>query len=318
MTTGDNEFHLIARYFAPLAGPQGLNLLDDAALFSPRSGYELVLTADALIAGVHFRTDDPPDLIARKALRVNLSDLAAKGAEPVGYMLTIAWPTGTTSKTIEQFAQGLSHDQAEFGIVLFGGDTTVGPGPLTISITAIGQVPAGSMIRRSGAELGDVIFVSGTIGDGALGLDYPGIATLNQRYLVPEPRLPLGQFLRGKATSAIDVSDGLIADAGHIAKASGVCLELDLDRIPMSAEAAHLVASDQSLLARALIGGDDYEILFTVPSAYRAQLAGRATEIGCVTAGQGVVIMAKGRKGDPTIFGLGGLGYRHRFGEGSA
>ncbi len=318
MTTGDTEFDLIARYFAPLAGPQGLSLLDDAALFSPRPGYDLVLTADALIGGVHFRPDDPPDLIARKALRVNLSDLAAKGAEPVGYLLTLAWPQGTKAKTIELFAQGLAQDQREFGITLFGGDTTVGPGPLTISITAIGQVPTGSMIRRSGARPGDLIFVSGTIGDGALGLDHPEIAHLNQRYLLPQPRLALGQTLRGQASSSIDVSDGLIADAGHIAKASGVRLEIDLDRIPLSAAAKDLLATDPSLLARALTGGDDYEILFTVPPDQGAQFAGRAHEIGYVAAGQGVIISSKGRKGDPAEFGLGGLGYRHRFGEGSA
>ena len=318
MTTSGDEFDLIARYFAPLAGPQGLKLLDDAAVFSPRAGYDLVLTADALISGVHFRPQDPPDLIARKALRVNLSDLAAKGAEPVGYLLTIAWPADTASNTVEQFAQGLAQDQAEFGITLFGGDTTVGPGPLTISITALGQVPTGRMIRRSGAKPGDLIFVSGTIGDGALGLDHPEIASLNQRYLLPEPRLALGRFLRGQASASIDISDGLIADAGHIAKASGVCLEIDIDRIPLSPDAANLVATDPSHLARALTGGDDYEILFTVPPEYRAALSGRASEIGCVMPGQGVVISSKGRKGDPAMFGLGGLGYRHHFAEGSA
>ena len=318
MTTGGGEFDLIARHFAPLAGPQGLNLLDDAALLSPQPGYDLVFTADALIGGVHFRPHDPPDFIARKALRVNLSDLAAKGADPVGYLLTIAWPIGTTSQTIEQFVQGLAHDQAEFGIRLFGGDTTVGPGPLTISLTAIGQVPAGTMIRRSGARPGDLIFVSGTIGDGALGLDHPEITALNQRYLLPEPRLTLGQSLRGQATSSIDISDGLISDASHIAKASGVCLELDLDRVPLSPEVRELISADPSVFARALTGGDDYEILFTAPAANRNLLAGRASEIGCVTTGKGVVLSRKGLKGDPAKFGLGDLGYRHRFGEGSA
>src|SRR5580658_1596664 len=164
------EFDLIARYFAPLAGPGGLELRDDAALMRPSPGEDLVLTKDALVAGVHFFADDPPGAIARKALCVNLSDLAAKGAEPVGFLLALALPADWTADWLAAFAEGLDEDSARYRCPLFGGDTVKTPGPLMVSITALGQVTRGHMIPRTGVRPGDLLYVSGTIGDSALGL----------------------------------------------------------------------------------------------------------------------------------------------------
>ncbi len=324
------EFDLISRYFAPLAGPEGLHLLDDAALLRPKPGYDLVFTADALVADVHFRASDPPDLIARKALRVNLSDLAAKGADPLGYLLTIAWPRDTPQAVIAAFADGLAADQAEFGIKLWGGDTVVSHGPLCVSITAIGQVPQGQMITRAGARSGDLIFVTGTLGDGALGLDYPDISALGLRYLLPQPRLGIGANLRGVASAGLDISDGLLADGGHLARASAVGLEIDIDRLPLSADAARMISDDPSLWARILAGGDDYELIFTVPADKREIAAAFSTEIGRAVAGAGVRLWRGGQPIEATdvhpdisslgisglgISGLGSGGWQHKLGS---
>ncbi len=305
------EFDLIAKYFAPLTGPEGLGLLDDAALLLPPDGAELVMTADALVAGVHFRHDDPADLIARKALRVNLSDLAAKGAEPLGYLLTTAWPQNTAEDYIRLFSAGLGVDQVEFNIRLFGGDTVTTSGPTCLSITAVGHVPKGQMIRRKGSGIGDLVYVTGTVGDGALGLDHPEIGALNDRYLLPQPRLAIGRGLRGIASAAMDISDGLIADAGHLASASGVCIEINVDWVPLSRAAQELIDHDSSRLGRALCGGDDYELLFTVPSALPIK---NATCIGQVTQGQGVKLLRGGQKVTALElgWGLGFGGWQHR------
>jgi thiamine-monophosphate kinase len=314
------EFDLISRYFAPLAGPEGLHLSDDAALLRPTPGYDLVFTADALVADVHFRASDPPDLIARKSLRVNLSDLAAKGADPLGYLLTIAWPRGTSQSVVAAFADGLAADQAEFGIKLWGGDTVVSHGPLCVSITAIGQVPQGQMITRAGARPGDLIFVTGTLGDGALGLDYPDVPALALRYLLPQPRLGIGAKLRGVASAGLDISDGLLADGGHLARASAVALELDMDRLPLSVDAERLLSDDPSLWARILSGGDDYELLFTVPADRRAIAEAVGAEIGRVVAGAGVQLQRAGQPIEVTdshsdISGLGSGGWQHKLGS---
>src|SRR5690242_19837048 len=220
------EFDLIARHFRPLAGPGALDLRDDAALLTPPPGHDLVLTADAMVGGVHFLPDDPPDLIGRKLLRVNLSDLAAKGATPLGYLMTVSAPKGTPDAWFAGFAAGLAADQATFGVSLLGGDTTSTPGPLSLSLTMIGHVAHGAAVHRFGAQGGDEVWVTGTIGDGALGLavalgrltDASGY--LLGRYRLPQPRI--GLAIAGIASAGMDVSDGLVQDLGHICRASGL------------------------------------------------------------------------------------------------
>src|SRR3984893_5089493 len=212
------EFERIRRFYAPLAGPGGMGLLDDAALVDCRSGRQLVVTADAIVEGVHYLPDDPPDLVARKLLRVNLSDLAAMGARPLHYLLTTALPAAVGENWIAEFARGLEEDQRRFGVDLLGGDSVATPGPASFSLTAIGEVAAGMEVRRSGAQPGDLVWVSGTIGDsllglGALGGAYPELpaeprAALIARFQIPDPRIELGQRLRGGAHAMIRGSGG--------------------------------------------------------------------------------------------------------------
>ncbi|HTU56599.1 MAG TPA: thiamine-phosphate kinase [Acetobacteraceae bacterium] len=273
MSALPREFALIARYFRPLAGPEGLGLADDVALLAPPAGKELVLTVDALVAGVHFLPSDPPDLVARKLLRVNLSDLAAKAAIPLGYLLTIAAPADTTDDWFFSFAAGLAEDQREFGIALLGGDSAATPGPLTLSLTAIGTVDAGRAVLRRGAATGHGIWVTGTIGDGALGLaalqgrlaDPSGF--LAQRYHLPEPRL--GLRLAGIAAASMDISDGLVQDLGHLCRAAGAAAEIETALVPLSGPAR---AAGPSWLETCLTGGDDYELLLAVPPSSEAAL----------------------------------------------
>jgi thiamine-monophosphate kinase len=302
-----SEFALIAELFAPLAeAPGALNLLDDAALVAPPAGHELVITTDALVEGVHFLAGDPPLLVAKKALRVNLSDLAAKGAEAVGYLLALSLPSGTDMDWLKDFAGGLKQDQREFAISLYGGDTTATPGPLTIAITAFGFVPKGRMIRRGGAKPDDLVFVSGTIGDGGAGLallrepkdvSHAVRDFLIHRYREPRPRLALGQALRGIATAALDVSDGLLADLGHIADTSNVRIEIDAHRLPLSAALQAVWGGSDEARARAATAGDDYEIAFAVPprlaedAVKAARNSTAITEIGRVVKGKGVALL---------------------------
>jgi thiamine-monophosphate kinase len=307
--TRPSEFELIARLFAPLAdAPGAFGLRDDAAIVSARAGYDLVLTTDALVEGVHFLADDPPDSIARKALRVNLSDLAAKGAEPAGYLLALSLPTKTDMPWLEAFARGLREDQNEFSLSLLGGDTTSTPGPLTLTITAIGHVPSGTMIRRAGAVPGDAVYVTGTIGDGGGGLAVlkgEG-ATLSPaerdeliaRYRLPSPRAAFGQKLRGLAHAALDVSDGLIADLGHIADVSSCRIVVEAECIALSAALMSLWG--EGAIARAATCGDDYEIAFTAPASSEAAILEAAsatatpvTRIGRVEQGEGVVLLGR-------------------------
>jgi thiamine-monophosphate kinase len=264
------EFALIAQHFRPLAGDGALDLGDDAALLTPPAGQQLVLAADALVEGVHFLPDDPPGMIARKLLRVNLSDLAAMGAAPLGYLMTTAFTRGTPDSWIADFVAGLAEDQQRFGIAVLGGDTVATPGPACFSLTIIGFVPPGQALHRRGAKIGDEIWVSGSIGDGALGLrvlqgklaaDAEG--HLARRYRLPEPRLALGQALRGVARAAMDVSDGLVQDLGHLCRAAGCGAEISADAVPLSAAASAALAGDAALLPLILTGGDDYELLFT-------------------------------------------------------
>ncbi len=259
MTRRFTEDELIERLFAPLGGPAGLGLRDDAALLP--AGEESVATMDALVAGVHFFADDPPGAIAKKALRVNLSDLAAKGAEPMGFLLALALPEGWTNAWLEAFAQGLGEDAARFGCPLIGGDTVKTLGPLTIAITALGRTK-GRFVPRAGAKVGDGVFVSGTIGDAALGLRLrkdPAFAArlspssrdfLLERYLLPRPRLELAPLLRQGASAAMDISDGLLGDLGKLARASKVSARVLLADIPFSEAAQEALALDHAAFER--------------------------------------------------------------------
>ena len=316
------EFALIAELFAPLARAKGaLGLMDDAALLEPPRGHDLVVTTDAIVEGVHFRKSDPPDAIAAKALRVNLSDLAAKGAEPVGYLMALSLPDRVGLAWLKAFARGLARDQKRFGISLLGGDTTRTPGPLSIAITAIGMVPRGGLIRRGGARPGDLVFVSGTIGDAGGGLEClkkrrsgKAARTLAARYRLPEPRLALGRRLVGIASATIDVSDGLVADLGHIAETSQVRIAVDASRIPLSRAFLASWGDSDAAVIRAATAGDDYEIAFTCARADAdrirkiARVAGVAvTECGVVIRGKGVVLVDS--KGRPHV--LSRAGYTH-------
>ncbi|MFN3524087.1 MAG: thiamine-phosphate kinase [Phenylobacterium sp.] len=310
-----DEFEQIARLYRPLTrgAPEALDLLDDAAVIPQRPGYDLVVTKDAVVEGVHFPRGEGPDLIARKLLRVNLSDLAAKGAEPWGYFLSISWPRGTGWSARQAFARGLAEDGEAFGLSLLGGDTTSTDGPLSASATLLGWVPAGRMVRRGGARPGDLLMASGPIGDGWLGLkaalgeiaDREGL--LAARYRLPTPRIDLRAALLAHASAAADVSDGLIADAGHIARASGVGLRIDLDRVPLSKPARAWLA-DQPDRARALAqlasGGDDYQVVCTAPPAAAGALG--LPVIGEVVAEPGVLVLADGR-----AVAVGAGGWRH-------
>lgn len=323
-----DEFSVIAELFAPLTRgfPGALDLTDDAALLAADGANELVVTMDAMVAGVHFLPDDPPDLIARKLVRVNLSDLAAKGARPHALTLAAAFPRDVTGDWLRGFAAGLGRDLDEFDVPLIGGDTVSTPGPLTLALTALGKIPSGRAILRSGARPGDTLWVSGHIGDGALGLRV-ALGTLHVtpaddeyllgRYRLPQPRCPLGPVLVGKASAAMDISDGLVQDLGHLCRASGVGADVDVSRLPLSAATRAALARDQSLLASVLTGGDDYEVLFTAPANAETDIlmAGKdcgvpVTAIGKVRVGQGTSIRdAQGREITPARGG-----WRH-FGE---
>jgi thiamine-monophosphate kinase len=313
-----DEFALIARYFRPLtAGREGaFDLTDDAAVLDVPAGRRLVITADALVAGVHFFAEDAPDLIARKMLRVNLSDLAAMAAVPLGYVMTCAFPKTIDETWLAGFAAGLAHDQAEFAIALLGGDTTATPGPLTLSVTALGTVETGRELRRSRAKAGDLIAVSGTIGDAALGLarlqgkmtGFIGDEELIERYLLPQPRLALAQRLIGLATAAIDISDGLVGDLAHICNASRLGAVIEAARLPLSKPARHVLAEHPEHLLTILTGGEDYELLFTAPADRKAELALLpVTVIGRMEAGQGTSVIDA--EGHAVATGRGG--YRH-------
>ena len=281
------EFALIARHFRPLAGPGALDLADDAAVLDLPPGKQLVLAADAMVAGVHFLPEDPPETVGAKLLRVNLSDLAAMGATPLGYLLTVALPRTTPDSWIAGFAAGLAADQARFGLAVLGGDTVSTTGPIALSLTILGLVAPGQALRRQGARPGDAIWVSGTIGDGALGLlvlqgrlaaDPAG--HLAARYRRPEPRLALGAALAGLARAAMDVSDGLVQDLGHLCRAAGCGAEIEAAVVPLSAAARTAIMADPALLPLVLTGGDDYELLFAAPVEADAAVLARATAAG--------------------------------------
>ena len=322
------EDALIARYFKPLAtDPGAFGLSDDAAALDAR-GEDIVVTTDAIVEGVHYLPDDPPDTVARKALRVNLSDLAAKGATPAGFVLTLALRRAE-EQWLAEFARGLAEDANLFGCPLLGGDTVSTPGPAMISITAFGRAPRGAMVHRSGAKPGDRLMVTGTIGDATLGLDIlkgGAVATaltgdeaarafLIGRYHVPQPRNALALAVRDHASAAMDVSDGLAGDLAKLCAASGISAVVDAPSIPISDAGAAALARGVAGIERLVSGGDDYEILCAVPEAragsvaLAAQRAGVAlTTIGQVIAGTGAPRFLDARGEDIT---LARLSYSH-------
>lgn len=314
---GSAEERLIARYFRPLAtAPGAFGLGDDAAIVTPPPGCDLVLTTDGVIAGVHFFPDDPPENIGRKVLRMNLSDLAAKGAKPTGFLMSVALPVAIDEAWIAAFAAGLGEDATHYGCPLLGGDTDRTPGPMSVSISAFGTLPHGAMVRRSTAKAGEAVVVTGTIGDAALGvlarrddglakrwrLSGAFRAHLERRYLLPEPRNVLAGAVLHHASAAMDVSDGLAGDIAKLCRASGVAAEIDVARVPLSDAARAAIASEPALLETALTGGDDYEIVLTLApeklDAFRAAAQAAAvpvTEIGRVMSGQGARFVRDGK-----------------------
>jgi thiamine-monophosphate kinase len=310
------EDRLIARYFRPLAtAPGAFGLIDDAAALTPPPGCDIVLTTDGVIAGVHFFPDDPPDMISRKVLRMNLSDLAAKGAKPLGFLMSVALPEGFGEAWLSGFTAGLAEDAEHFGCPLYGGDTDRTPGPISVSIFAFGAVPHGKMVHRSTARPGDCIVVTGTVGDAAIGLKLrrdremarrwqlsdAAVAALEGRYLLPQPRNALADAVQQYASAAIDISDGLAGDIAKLARASSVAVEIDVARVPFSDAARAAMTNEPALLEAALTGGDDYEIALTVPPEQLAdfQEAARAVgvavaEIGSIYAGEGTRFMQSG------------------------
>lgn len=317
------EDRIIARYFRPLAKhPAAFGLIDDCAALPIPAGRDLVLKTDALIGEVHFFPDDPADKVAQKALRVNLSDLAAKGAKPEGFLLALALPKGIGKDWLAAFARGLGKDAAAFGCPLLGGDTDHTPGPVTIAITAFGTLPRGSMVPRSGARPGDKVMVTGTIGDAALGLalrhdpaaaDRWGLsrreaAHLAQRYLVPQPRNAVAEALRRHASAAMDISDGLAGDFTKLCAASGVSADVEVMRVPLSGAARRALAAEPELIERVLTGGDDYEVVCTIPPKKVAAFEAAAANVRVPVAEIGVVTKEGGpprfldRNGKPLLF----------------
>ncbi len=336
MARGIDEFDLIRRYFAPLSDgePGALGLRDDAAWLRTGRGKDLVVSADAIVAGVHFPSMTLPADVAHRALRVNLSDIAAKGAQARCYTLTLQLPGMVDEAWLAAFAGGLAEDNETYGVSLLGGDTTRTDGPLSLSINMFGEVSVNKMINRSSASVEDDVYVSGTIGDAYLGLgaitgdidvdDASDRAVLEGRFLRPEPRVSLGPALVGTASAAADVSDGLVADLGHICAASDVSAEIHQHLVPVSRAARGLVTDNQPLRSRLISGGDDYEIVFTAPVSARDTIVSIASQTGVsitrignmVPVNDGTpAVTVRDETGDRVEVGIGG--YRH-FGEGDA
>ncbi len=315
------ERDLIAQYFAPLAPHTGaFGLTDDTCAISPPAGCDLIVSTDTLIAGVHCFFDDPAPAIARKALRAAFSDIAAKGADAVGYLLALSLPRDTRGDWLGAFCAGLAQDQTALGVNLLGGDTTRTPGPLSVSITAIGYVPHGKAVLRRGARGGDRVLVSGTLGDAALGLrlrqrpalaaaldlDGAHVAALQERYLLPQPRLNAAPVVRALARAAMDISDGLAGDLRALCSASGVSARIDIEAIPLSPAGRACVAADPELMDSVLCGGDDYELLLCVPAGDVSTLQARASEanipfhaIGTIVSGDRAPVFFRAGKPVP-------------------
>lgn len=325
-----SEEAIIQRFLAPLAAgfPGALGLQDDCAVAAPRPGYEFVFKTDAIAEGVHFLSTDAPADIGWKALAVNVSDLAAKGAVPVGYLMSLAFPQAPTAEWMAEFARGLGEAQAAFGIHLMGGDTDRRPGPLSVTPMVVGEVPAGRMVRRGAARADDVIFVSGTLGDSALGLHLvrdpghvqrwrlsePLAQQLTRRFLRPQPRLPLAAPVLDHAQAGMDLSDGLLKDLGRMCRASGVGAIIEHAALPVSDAFAAVRQIDPASASAALFAGDDYEILTAIaPAKVAAFFAAAAaagitvTQIGRFTSGSDVVV----RDASGTAMALGETGWDH-------
>ena len=305
-----SEFDLIERLFSPLtkSHPGAEDLKDDCATLSISSGFEALYSVDTLVEGIHFFRADPAESVAKKMLRVSLSDIAASGGSPRGYLIALSLPKDVSFEWLEGFSKGLADDQKKFNVVLLGGDTTSTSGPLTLSLTAIGEVPIGQAVRRSKIEVGDDIYVTGTIGDAALALRlineigrkeasrcYP---KLLEKYILPQPRVTLGPLLINLATSCIDISDGLCADLSQICKASNVSAEIRQAAIPLSLIAEKLVKSNKNYWQVVLGGGDDYELLFTANQSKRKiidkvsnQIEISINRLGSIKSGEGVFVL---------------------------
>jgi len=311
MTGPPDEFDWIASLRGLTRGdPRALNLVDDAAVLPGRPGHDLVISSDAMVEGVHFLADENPTLIAKRLLRTSLSDLAAKAARPFGYFLTTAWPASRNWRYRNAFAQGLAEDGDEFGVSLLGGDTVATEGPLTLSATVLGWAPSGRTILRSGAKDGDIAIVCGVIGDGWLGLKAargeiadPG-GRLATHYRAPKPLLHLREVLAGHARAAADVSDGLLADSLHVAKASDLGIALCLEALPLSLGAADWCANQGSEVRARLDlarGGDDYALICAVPpdseAGFRQEVAALGTPaavVGRFEAAPGLRVTIRG------------------------
>jgi thiamine-monophosphate kinase len=310
-TAPSPEDDLIATYFRPIAThPGAFGLTDDAAAIAPPPGCDLVLKTDGVISGVHFFPDDPADAVARKALRINLSDLAAKGAAPLGFLLSIGLPAGLPAGWIPSFARGLQEDAEHYGCPLLGGDTDKSPGAITVYIMALGVVPHGAMVRRHGARPGDVVVATGTIGDAALGLklrldaaaagwwrlDAAMEQHLLGRYLLPQPRTAIAEALRRHASAAMDVSDGLVGDLAKLARVSGVAAEVTAGDVPLSPAARRVVAAEPALMETVLTGGDDFEVIATVAPAHLDDLRREAAAVGVPVTPIGVITTGEGAR----------------------
>ncbi len=311
------EFDLIEKYFAPLAGEGGLDLLDDAAIISPKANFDLILTKDMLIESVHFFGDDDPASIAWKILSVNMSDLAAKGASPVGYLMGIGFPNSPDDAFLQAFTRGLDEAQRFYGIQLLGGDTVKTPKALTLSLTAIGELPTGTMVKRRTASVGDSIYVSGTLGDSAIALAYRQKdevhPALDIKYTRPTARMDLSPVIRTFASSCADVSDGLIADLSHILCNQGA--KIEMDALPLSDQARQYIADNRTAWNIIYSGGDDYELVFTIPACHEKALLQAisdkgltcVTKIGVVTAEKKIILLDKSGSEMPLQVG----GYQH-------
>ena len=299
------EERIIAEFMAPLAAgyPGAFGLRDDCAVAAPAPGHEFVLKTDAIAEGIHFLPQDTPEDIGWKALAVNVSDLAAKGARPVGYLLSLAFPAAPTRDWLAGFTRGLAAAQATFGMHLMGGDTDRRPGPIAITPTVLGEVPVGRMVRRAAARAGDALYVSGTLGDAGLGLRLrrevslagawrlsPGhVAALEQRYLRPSPRLGLSAALIEHAGAAMDLSDGLLKDLGRMCRSSGVGARIEQSALPVSPAFAAVRAVAPEATAAVQFAGDDYEVLCAVRPGQAGAFEAAANSSGIAVTRIGVV-----------------------------
>jgi len=286
-----SEFELIRQYFERPAPSAALGVGDDAALLRPGAGMELAASCDLLLEGRHFRAGTEPRALGRKALAVNLSDMAAMGAAPRWALLALALPAADEA-WLAAFAGGFFALAERYGVELVGGDTA--RGALSICVTVLGEVPAGRALRRSGAAPGDDLWVSGELGGAALALARPELGAAARRLHEPEPRVELGARLRGLASAAIDVSDGFAQDLGHILERSGCGARVEYARLPKAAEFARL--GDAALERRCVLaGGDDYELVFTAPQAVRGEVEALARHAGVALARVGAVVPGEPR-----------------------